>query len=163
MPSIPVRFLLIGPAIGSIVFIIVSGFTYSHVSTTAVSTIPEHIGIGTQVLNAIAVWSFGCLIAYPMAGIPAAICGVIYWFILRQHTSGNFKWPLRVLIGGVVGFICASAFVGILFASSYRGDVLTLFLNWGVSGTASGALCALSISQNIYDRVFPGGTQFDAA
>ena len=153
MPSIPLRFLLIGPAIGSFVFIFVSFLAGEHAQTTAISTVPEHIGIVTTAINAVAVWGFGCLIAYPIGGIPAALCGVIYWFILKQHISGNLKWPLRILIGGSVGLICALAFVGILFISSSRGDVLTSLISWAVSGAVSGAVCALSIRQRIYEQV----------
>jgi hypothetical protein len=43
------------------------------------------------------------LIAGVLAGIIAG--GVVYWFVDRRFSSGNFRWAALVLAGTLVGWI----------------------------------------------------------
>jgi hypothetical protein len=135
------RFVLIGPAIGSFVFAFISGAHGLSANTYSVS----------DFVNAIPVGLYGLVFAYPLAGLPAAVSGVLYSLALKRR-SRNLDPMARLLLGGVIGGLCGLAFGNLLSV----GEPFTSYLPaWASSGVVGGAFGALSVGDGLFERVHP--------
>lgn len=150
------RFVLLGPAVGSMVFVLAGAMMSPAGQTLPVPATPD--AIGTSLFALLVVWIFGCVLAYPITGLPAAVCGLIYWMVLARATSNNFRWPVRLLIGGFVGLACAAAFGGGLFVQGDHGGVLAALIPWAVVGAVPGACSAVTVGRSVYSQAFPERT-----
>ena len=148
MTKLILRFLILAPAIGCLVFLAVLGLSKPSHSQLSISFAAE-LAHGGPVLF---------VIAYVIAGIPAALCGLIYWFILKKVSSVNFKWPVRMLVGGVVGTLSAIVFSRLHFSVLPFIKDPTVIV-WGVLGALGGAGAALTVGHRLYYRVFPDREQ----
>ena len=96
-------FTLLGPYIGSIVFLIISRLIRFLLTTN-----DNSMFVFGKLIGDFLVTPFLVILAYPYAiintGIPQMIIGAIYWKILKGINK-NPKSINRILIGGSIGFL----------------------------------------------------------
>jgi hypothetical protein len=147
MAWVILRFVLLAPAIACFMFNLIDS--------------PQHQAIALSTFAAIANFVFACAVvslyglvfAFPVTGALAAICGFIYGLVLTRNGGDNFPPSLRMLVGGLSGFFCATipgTFV--LLARGATVDVSGL-LPWSVAGTLSGAICALTVGKRLHAQL----------
>lgn len=154
MGSVVFRFVVLGPMFGALAFLLTGGaFEYANAAPDPVS-VGGHEALSSIVFGGIAVWGFGTVLAFVVAGIPAAFCGMVYWFILKRFSSGNIGFLLRGLAGGGLGCLCAAVYGGVLFSHASDGNNFVSFISWAIAGLFGGAIPAISIGQATYDLVF---------
>ena len=153
MPWIILRFVLIGPVVGCIVFTFLN-----HLGPALLEhmTVGSHaLAVGDTFLESIAAGVYGVIFTYPMTGSLSAIAGLLYWFFLRRRRTGNWNHSGRLLVGGFVGLACALAFAAFLVDwGDVRGS-LWMLLFWAVAGAAGGAVSAASVGKGLYDVILP--------
>lgn len=137
------RFVLIGPAVGSFVFAFVSSIHGLSANSYSASDIVSAISMGL----------YGLVFAYPLAGLPAAASGVLYWVVLKKR-SRNLDPMVRLLLGGVSGSLCGLAFGRLLPAGEPLISYLPAFAS---SGGVGGAVGALSVGNGLFKQVIPAG------
>jgi hypothetical protein len=153
VPWIILRFALIGPVVGCVVFTFLS-----HIGPGLTERMPvgsRALGVGDTFLESTVAGVYGVIFTYPMTGSLGAIAGLLYWFLLKRRRAGNWSRSGRLLVGGFVGLVCALAFGVFLFDSrNVRGSLWAL-LFWAVAGVAGGASSAVSVGKALYEVILP--------
>jgi uncharacterized membrane protein YeaQ/YmgE (transglycosylase-associated protein family) len=135
MPNATVlRFTLLGPLIGGLVF---------PVAKAASETPPGNLAdIARVVIGGVFVGVVGLFISFPLGLLPAWVAGQLFEKI-KQQSDIRFSKPLaRAILGSVVGAGVTGLYGGVLF--SYREAwMMSAFVTWLVTGTLAGAVCGM--------------------
>ena len=86
-------------------------------------------------------WLYSLILAYPLGFLPAILTGAVFAQLLRRRNA-NLSWPIRALLGAVLGACIALAF-GLLFTT---GSALPSLLRWGAAGALGGAVSGAAVS-----------------
>jgi hypothetical protein len=94
-------------------------------------------------------------LALPLGGVPAAVVGFAYWFVLSRFTKQNPSFICRVLIGACIGAIVSVTFGGLLFSqASMMHSAAQNLISWASAGAFGSAISALSVGQRTYEFAF---------
>jgi hypothetical protein len=140
--AIILRFVLLGPAIGDFVFVIINLFTkaYPLLSIDNMPHTSEEFGM--LILAIGMVWLYGLMLAYPLGSLPALACGFIYWLILKKYTNRNFVQIQRIITGALIGSVFTT-FFGSLFLTPQNNKTMAVMLTWAITGALSAGICAI--------------------
>ena len=145
------RFVLVGPIVGCVV--------YSFVRHLGRALSEHTVGlshwrlVGSTFLEGVVAGAYGVIFTYPVTGSLDATAGLTYWLLLERRRLGNWHPSARMLVGGFIGLVCASAFDALLFnCHDIRASVLDL-MSWAIAGAAGGALSALTVGTSLYEVV----------
>lgn len=149
MLRILLTFALIGPILGSFA-LTAAGF--STVSATAMQGASTAESVGIRIFGSIFFGIWGLVLAIPIGLIPACAAGISYWLILKFLTRTNPQWPVRLIVGAILGLTISSCF-GYWLGAGKGGTFFSWFFSW--PGTVASALCALATTQPSYCKAFP--------
>jgi hypothetical protein len=150
MLRIMLLFAFLGPAIGSFAFL---GAEFAMVPTPAGATLSDSLIV--RVIATVFFGLWGLVIAIPMGVIPGAATGISYWFVLKTTTHENPKWPFRLAIGTVLGFVVATTYGFAATWGSRDSSFSVIALLWSGPGAIASALCAIVVSRTFYESAFP--------
>jgi hypothetical protein len=146
-------FGLAGPLFGSITFWF-GVFLFSTNSPPA-SLPVESPGVAVIGALLMGIWGYPILGMF-FGGVPAAITGVGYWYLLKLKTQKNLNALARVLVGALLGLFIGSAYGLIFLLRGKEQDTLWMIVAfWAVPGFVAGSLCALFVDDRFYRRLFP--------
>jgi hypothetical protein len=145
------RFVLVGPIVGCVVYSFVG---HLGPALTEHAAGLSHLRlVGSTLLEGVVAGAYGVIFTYPLTGSLGATAGLTYWLLLRRRRLGNWRPSVRMLIGGFIGLLCASAFDALLFnCHDIRVSVLDL-ISWAIAGAAGGASSALTVGTSLYEVV----------
>lgn len=138
------RFLLVGPAVGTFAFVMADQLLDSAGVTTSNLASPGSLA-AVPILSL-----YGLVFAYPVGGVPAAICGAVYAILLRHRTQHNPVALIRFLSGGLLGGCVISLFSSGLWSASQKSTVFAALFTWAAAGLLGGGVSALAVGNNLY-------------
>lgn len=156
MLRVTLFFAFLGPLLGSIGLMCVSGFMFLlHQDGLTFGA-----AVGIFLVGGLFFGSWGYIVALPLGFFPAALTGLTYAAFLRwRGRRGNPHVAIRLLTGAILGFMYAASsdmVVGFLTARQPEHGFSVAVL--GPAGAFAGAFCASLIRQRSYDRIVRRGT-----
>jgi hypothetical protein len=149
------RFALVGPVVGSIVY-----FFVSRLGPALSEHMPEHEhvkAIVTSLIESVLAGAYGVIFMIPMTGTLGAIAGLIYWLLLKNRKLGNWRPSGRALVGGTIGLLCALSVGALIFNARNTSAGFEALCFWAIAGAAAGACSGLTIGESLYEVILPFG------
>jgi hypothetical protein len=151
MSAVVIRFVAIGPAVGTLAFIFASELGSTQAAEPY--TIAAAAAILQDTGSLVAMWLYGLVLGYPVGCIPAVLCGIVYAFCLERVTSGNPKRISRFAAGATIGGLLSVGFGSLFTWVPSAANVFTSLVAWATSGAAAGGFSALAITEPLYQQV----------
>jgi len=144
-------FGLLGPVIGSFVFVGTNALQIAEFQNLSVTEIGSKLGFG--------IWAslFAGILGIPIAMlfgmVPAGISGYVYWVISRSLKLTNPPAIKRFLVGSITSLITTTILfvVFYLYNYFYHGSDESFFYGWWFfawPGCISGGVCGLFVKNN---------------
>jgi len=143
MYSIVSRFVLLGPVVGCLGFVLADQLL--SVTGLRSSTLAEGGDIGSLLLSIPLLWLYGMLMAHLLGGFPAVLTGLAYAWYLRRKKH-NISFYLRFVVGAGLGLIFGGL-IGVLFSK----EVMAV-IPWLAAGALGGSVAASSVGSRLFER-----------
>ena len=146
-------FAIFGPIFGSFVFVASSAISTAEFQNLSLVEFFDKLWFGVVGTLIFGIW--GLLLAIPVGLIPASICGLGFWVVLKKFTQSNPLLFKRFLIGGLVSLLFTTflCFLVYFFSKDENFSSLWWFFAW--PSTVAGAVCALFVTDKFYIKIFP--------
>jgi len=141
-------FGLLGPVIGSFVFVGTNALQIAEFQNLSVSEIGNKLGFGIWVTLFYGIW--GIPIAMLFGIVPAGISGYVYWVISRSLKLTNPPAVKRFLVGSTTSLITTTILVVVLYLYDcfYHGSDESFSYGWWFfawPGCIAGGICGLFV------------------
>lgn len=139
-----VIFGLLGPVIGSFVFVSTNALLSAEFHNLSIQVIASKLGFGTLVTLFFSIW--GIPFAMLLGAVPAWVSGYAYWVISRYLKLTNPSVIKRFLLGSAVSLIVSTISFVILHGTSESFSYGWSFFVW--PGFIAGGVCGLLVKTN---------------